>query len=161
VHLAPFHPSADDDQAAPAALLSHLDGVYGFALTLTGDAEVAAELTEDVFVNARDDLWSTLGGHSLRDRLLARCVSAFIALLASGSVRASRTLRRTGPRPTRLGALLLELPWDERAAVALVDQLRLTYQSAAAVLDIDVAEFRVLLHSGRATLFAAFRAGAR
>ena len=51
-------------------LLTHLDAVYGFALALTGDAELAADLTEDVFASTHDELWTTLGGHGLRDRLL-------------------------------------------------------------------------------------------
>ncbi len=62
----------------PAGILAHLDVVYGFALTLTGDAERAGELTEAVFASVHDDLWSTLGGHGLRDRLLARCVVAYV-----------------------------------------------------------------------------------
>ena len=76
----PYSP-ADDEQGAEtpsalAGLLTHLDTVYGFALTLTGDPDAAAELTEDVYASARDGLWETLGGHGVRDRLLARCAAA-------------------------------------------------------------------------------------
>lgn len=164
MHLVHTQPWQDDEQTAPAAatgLLAHLDSIFGFALTLTGDAEVAAELTEEVFASMRDDLWVTLGGHGIRDRLLARCVSAFTESLAQGVRRGPATKPRSGPRPTRLGALLLELPWNERAAVALVDLLRLTYASGAAVLGLDASEFRTLLHRGRSVLFAAYRTGAR
>ena len=164
MHLAHTQPSQDDEQTAPAAvtgLLAHLDSIYGFALTLTGDAEVAAELTEEVFASTRDDLWVTLGGHGLRDRLLARCVSAFTERLAQGVRRGPATKPRSEPRPTRLGALLLELPWNERAAVALVDLLGLTYASGAAVLGVNAPEFRTLVHRGRSVLLAAYRTGAR
>jgi len=155
----PYLP-ADDEQGdgAPSALvglLTHLDTVYGFALTLTGDPEAAAELTEDVYAGARDELWGTLGGHGLRDRLLARCVSLFVD---SGSHE--RPEAASAPA-AGLDALLRALPWDERAAIALVDQLESSYVAAAAVLGVDVAELRELLHRGRSVLFAAFRAGAR
>src|SRR5690242_1250936 len=118
----PYSPADDEPgTGAPSAhvgLLAHLDTVYGFALTLTGDPEAAAELTEDVYASARDGLWGTLGGHGLRDRLLARCVSLFV--------------ERGSPQPVatpsvgaaRLDTLLRALPWDERAAIALVDQLQ-------------------------------------
>lgn len=164
MHLAPTQPWQDDEQTAPAAvsgLLAHLDSIYGFALTLTGDAEVAAELTEDVFASTRDDLWVTLGGDGIRDHLLARCVSAFTERLAQGARRGPPTKPRSGQRPTRLGALLLELPWNERAAIALVDLLGLTYASGMAVLGVDAFEFRTLVHRGRSVLFAAYRTGPR
>ncbi len=76
----PRSPAYDDSVAPswPVGILAHLDVVYGFALTLTGDAECAGELTEAVFGSVHDDLWSTLGGHGLRDRLLARCVVAYV-----------------------------------------------------------------------------------
>jgi DNA-directed RNA polymerase specialized sigma24 family protein len=56
---------------------------------------------------------------------------------------------------------LEELPWGERAAIALVDQLGLTYAAAAQVLGAHLAEFRASLHRARSVLFAAYRAGAR
>jgi DNA-directed RNA polymerase specialized sigma24 family protein len=164
VHLAHTQPWQDDEQAAPAAvtgLLAHLDSIYGFALTLTGDAELAAELTEGVFGSVRDHLWVTLGGHALRDRLLARCVSAFTERLAQGMRRGPAAKPRSESRPTRLGAFLLELPWNERAAVALVDVVGLTYASGAAVLGVDASEFRTLVHRGRSVLVAAYRTDAR
>jgi len=160
----PYSP-ADDEQgsAAPSALvgmLAHLDTVYGFALTLTGDPDAAAELTEDVYASARDGLWGTLGGHGLRGRLLACCVSLFVDLGARQGVEVP-SARAADDQPMRLDIVLRDLPWDERAAIALVDQVQSSYAAAAAVLGIDVAELRELLHRGRAVLFAAFRAGAR
>jgi DNA-directed RNA polymerase specialized sigma24 family protein len=165
VRLAHTHPWQDDEQqvtpAAVGGLLAHLESIYGFALTLTGDAEVAAEITEHVFASVRGDLWATLGGHGLRDRLLARCVLAFTERLAQGRRRGSAANPCSEPRPTHLGALLLELPWNERAAIALVDQLGVSYASGAAVLGVDASEFRSLVHRGRSVLFAAYRSGSR
>ena len=160
----PYSP-ADDEQGtgAPSALvglLTHLDTVYGFALTLTGDRDAAAELTEEVYASARDGLWGTLGGHGLRNRLLARCVSVFVERDSPRGVEVP-SARAATEQPARLETLLRELPWDERAAIALVDQLQSRYVDAAAVLGVDVTELRTLLHRGRAVLFAAFRAGAR
>ena len=148
-------------QSTLTGLLAHLDAVYGFALTLTGDAERAAELTEDAFGSVHDDLWSTLGGHGLRDRLLARCVTAFKVARPSRDVGRSPMPPGISLRRDALTALLLGLPWDERAAIALVDQLGLTYVAGAAVLGIDVPEFRARLHRGRSVLCDAYRAGAR
>ena len=148
-------PPAYDGAASstPTGILSHLDAVYGFALTLTGSAERAEDLTEDVFESVHGDLWTTLGGHSLRDRLLARCVTAYVASAAS--------LGAADDTPDALRGMLLELPWNERAAIALVDQMGLTYSAAAAVLGTSTTEFRTLLHHGRSILFAAHRADAR
>ena len=160
----PYSP-ADDEQGAGApsaliGLLTHLDTVYGFTLTLTGDPEPATELTEAVYASARDGLWETLGGHGLRDRLLARCVSLFVE--RGSPERTDEPLASAAAeRPARLDTLLRALPWDERAAIALVDQLQLSYVAAAAVLGVDVAELRELLHRGRSVLFVAYRAGAR
>jgi hypothetical protein len=163
--LLPYSPAKDEQgtvlPSALTGLLTHLDTVYGFALTLTGDPEAAAELTEGVYASVRDDgLWATLGGHGARDRLLARCVSLFVERsLPEGAELPSA--RVAADRPPRLDTLLRGLPWDERAAIALVDQLQSSYEAAAAALGVDLAAFRELLHRGRAVLFAAFRAGAR
>ncbi|HEX5073212.1 MAG TPA: hypothetical protein VFW03_08405 [Gemmatimonadaceae bacterium] len=90
---------ADDEQGtgAPSALdglLAHLDTVYGVALLLTGDPAAAAELTEDVYASARDELWATLGGLGLRDRLLARCVLLFVETRSRQGGEALRVPRR-------------------------------------------------------------------
>jgi DNA-directed RNA polymerase specialized sigma24 family protein len=54
-------------------------------------------------------------------------------------------------------ALLFSLPWRQRAAIALVDHLGLSYVEAAAVLGVDVSEFRGLLHRGRDALLRKYR----
>jgi hypothetical protein len=132
-------------------LMTHLDAVYAFAHSLTSDTDGASALVERVYRGVTRDLWSTLGGHSLRDRLLARCLAVFN--------QDSRS--RTQPSPTgdvdraNVLALLADLPLDERAAVALVDRLGLPYASAAAVVGAPVDEFRATLHRARRTLIAA------
>lgn len=164
MHLALPRPPADDEHGAPSALtglLAHLDDVYGFALTLTGNPERAADLTEHVFQSIRDELWSTLGGHRLRDRLLARCVAAFIEGVSSREPWKPDAAPRPAAEPTRLTAAIRGLPWRERAAIALVGQFGLTYAAGAAVLGVEVAEFRTILHGGRDVLSAAYRADAR
>ena len=161
MHLAIPRPPADDEYGPPAeltGLLAHLDTVYGFALTLTGDAEHAEMLTEEVFASVHDDLWSTLGGHALRERLLARCVTAFAT---SGARERTRSASVPVTETQKLHAMLRELPWNERAAISLIDQLGLSYAEGAAVLGTTVNRFRTLLHHGRGVLFDAYRAGAR
>jgi DNA-directed RNA polymerase specialized sigma24 family protein len=164
VQLALPRPPADDEHGAPSALnglLAHLDDVYGLALTLTGHADHAADLTEHVFESLHDDLWSTLGGHRLRERLLARCVAVFAEGDSWRDAWRADAAQSPAIEPAGLTALLRRLPWPERAAIALVDQLGLAHADAAAVLGVDVAEFRTILHRGRGVLFATYRAGAR
>jgi len=154
---------ADDELEKPSlaleGLLSHLDVVYRFAFILTGgDADRAEALTEDAFGSVHDDLWSTLGGHGLRDRLLARCVIVYRQADARTVVRRAAAPQRPTDDSQALGDLVLDLPWEQRAAIALVDQLGTTYAGGAAVLGMDVTEFRAFLHRGRSVLFAAHRA---
>ena len=68
---------------------------------------------------------------------------------------------RVGSAPSDLIVSMQQLPWNERAALTLVDQLGLRYAAGAAVLGVEVAEFRAVLHHARSALFATFRAAAR
>jgi DNA-directed RNA polymerase specialized sigma24 family protein len=164
VHHANPRPQPYEEPREPTTLpgiLTHLDAVYSLALALTGDTDRAADLTEDVFASVRDDLWTTLGGHSLRERLLARCVATFTHVGSARSGGSAELSQRPGDDPSELFAALTDLPWDERAAIVLVDRLGLTYAAGAAVLGTAVPEFRALLHRARSVAFAAYRAGAR
>jgi DNA-directed RNA polymerase specialized sigma24 family protein len=144
--------TVDDDSTSPlSGLMTHLDAVYAFALALTSRRDLAEDLTETVYRDVTRDLWSTLGGHGLRERLLARCLSIFGEQFGE-SVRADG--QGDGPD---IPTLLAGLPRDERAAVALVDRLGLTYAAGAAVMGSPVNEFRAILHRGRAVLIAASR----
>ena len=133
-------------------LMSHLDAVYAFAHALTGDLELAADLTERVYRGVSRDLWSTLGGHTLRDRLLARCLTIFNQELPA------RVSARTSRSATGVHALLAGLPVEQRAAISLVDLLGLSYAAGAAVLGTPVEAFRESLHRGRDVLVAQDRA---
>jgi RNA polymerase sigma-70 factor (ECF subfamily) len=164
VHHAQPRPQANEEPRGPTTLpgiLTHLDAVYDLALVLTGDTDRAADLTEDVFASVRDDLWTTLGGHSLRERLLACCVATFKQVGSARSGQCAEVSQPPGDNASELRAALTSLPWDERAAIVLVDQLGLTYAAGAAVLGTEVPEFRALLHRARSVAFAAYRAGAR
>jgi DNA-directed RNA polymerase specialized sigma24 family protein len=164
VHHALPHPQVNEGLRKPTTLpgiLTHLDAVYGLALALMGDPNGAADLTEDVFASIRDDLWTTLGGHGLRERLLARCVAMFKQVGSARSTGSVKVSQLPGDNASELRAALAGLPWGERAAIVLVDQLGLTYSAGAAVLGTEVPEFRALLHRARSVAFAAYRAGAR
>ena len=164
MHHAQPRPQAHEEPRGPTTLpgiLTHLDAVYGLALALTGDTDRAADLTEDVFASVRDDLWTTLGGHSLRERLLARCVATFKQTGSARSGGFSAVSQLPGDTASALRTALTGLPWNERTAIVLVDQLGLTSAAGAAVLGTDVPEFRALLHRARSVAFAAYRAGAR
>ena len=95
------------------------------------------------------DLWSTLGGHSLRDRLLARCLAIYHRDFASDGRAPEPAQRSPG---TDVLAVLARLPLEERAAVALVDRVGLSCATGAAVMAVTVVEFRAFLHSARDVL---------
>ena len=148
-----FAALADQRNASTlTGLMSHLDAVYAFAHALTGDVELASELTERVYRDVTRDLWSTLGGHTLRDRLLARCLTIFHQ---EHRARVSVTTARSA---TGVQALLAGLPVEQRAAISLVDHLGLSYAAGAVVLGTPVEAFRELLHRGRDVLIARSRA---
>jgi DNA-directed RNA polymerase specialized sigma24 family protein len=134
--------------------MSHLDAAYGFAHTLTGNADDAADLTARVYELSPQTLFATLGGHSLRDRLLARCLAMFTEELRSRPVSPHTS---ADSQQNTLSVLLSNLPPEERAAVALVDQLGLSYASGAAVLGTSVDDFRRILRRGRGVLLDASR----
>lgn len=146
-----FVPDADPAAGSTlAGLLSHLDAVYAFAHALTSAPDLASDLSERVYRGVTRDLWSTLGGHGLRDRLLARCFAIFTQEL--GARARSSVFLPAHPRDADLVALLAALPLEERAAVALVDRLGLSYSAGAAVLGSTPEEFRAFLHRGRNVL---------
>lgn len=135
------------------SLITHLDAVHAFAHVLTSDAGPAAALTEQVYCDVTRDVWSTLGGHSLRDRLLARCLTIYKHEFND----AGRAASLGTPSPTLFDALA-SLPLADRAAVALVDRLGLSYAAGAAVLGISVDEFRTTLHGARRVLVRTYSA---
>jgi len=149
-----FVPTDDDNSGAtPPGFIAHLDAVYALALALTSQRDRAEELTERVYRDVTREVWSTLGGHSLRNRLLARCLTIFDEQSRQTSPSAAN------PRAdvTDMHALLATLPRDERAAVSLVDQLGLSYADGAVVFGSTVSEFRTILHRGRNILMTAIR----
>ena len=149
-----FAPTDDDNSGAtPAGFIAHLDAVYAFAFALTSQRDLAEELTDHVYRDVTRELWSTLGGHSLRNRLLARCLAIFDERFR----QASRPVADRHGDAAGIQTLLRALPRDERAAVALVDQLGLSYADGAIVFGSTVSEFRASLHRGRTALMNAIR----
>jgi predicted DNA-binding protein (UPF0251 family) len=142
-----------DAGSAVRGLLSHLDAVYVFAHALTCDDRLASDLTEHVYRGVTRELWSTLGGHGLRDRLLARCLTIF-----NEGFRARRRAVSVPPEHDAVG-LLRDLSVEQRAAVALVDRLGLRYDAAAVVLGVSRDAFRTLLHDARNTLVTRHASG--
>jgi DNA-directed RNA polymerase specialized sigma24 family protein len=141
-------------------MLSHLHAVYAFALSLVGDdADRASTLAETVCLASRDGRWSALGTRGLRERMLAQCVATFVEAYTPSSHQRDATMPAADSR-SGVMSRLLSLPWQERAAITLVDHLGLTYAEAAAVLGIDAPEFRGLLHRGRDVLLRAHRVSA-
>lgn len=146
-----FVPDVDATSGSTlTGLISHLDAVYVLAHALTSEPDSASDLTERVYRDVTRELWSTLGGHGLRDRLLARCFAIFTRERASGT--ATSVPAPSHRHGAELLALLAALPLEERAAIVLVDRLGLTYAAGAAVLGSTLEEFRTFLHRGRDVL---------
>ena len=91
MHIAFPYQFADDEQEASttvAGLLVHLDTIYGFALTLTGDADAAAELTR----SADDERVAIVAALEQTDGAIARAAE----LLGMGRTTLWRKLKQYG-----------------------------------------------------------------
>jgi RNA polymerase sigma-70 factor (ECF subfamily) len=151
------------------ALVPDRQVVRGFVLRHVGDESLAEDLTQETFLRAQRTRSTHRGEASARTWLCA------IALNVIGDhFRAAGRLAATnqGPPPLEelpssedgehallesemaacIGEFVLQLPQPQHDVLALHDMAGLTHPEIARVLDITVANSRVLLHRGRAAL---------
>lgn len=171
IHLAPAAPGAGEGAGRRAALLErlyreHADRIYGLCLRMSGDRERAAELTQDVFVRAWEQLhrlapdsdagawlWRlatnlVLNTKRAERRRLARVAPvADPALLEQPSLRTPLAVRRMS-----LEAAVAHLPDRARAVYLLHDVEGFSQGEIATMLGIAAGTVRAHLHKARTTM---------
>ena len=150
----------------------HRDGVYRVALRLTGDAEEAADLTQDTFVRAFGAYDSFTPDHDGAVAGWLRRITtnlfldaarrrARIRMDALVPERAARLVDAAGPADRRLHEQALEsdvlaaldrLKPEFRATVVLCDIEGVSHEEAASALGVRVGTVRTRLHRARAQL---------
>ena len=145
-----------DPEAFGQLMEAHQERVYGLAYRLVGDGEGADAVTQDTFVQAHRSLRQFKGRSRFMTWLYAIAVrKAADRQRESGSRRGTVSLsdspqvsasvhRSPVPGPVEalhekelaelLGDAMMKLPSDQRAALALVAQERLSYRDAAQIL---------------------------
>jgi RNA polymerase sigma-70 factor (ECF subfamily) len=172
------------DVTFESTALPWMDAVYRFALSLSGDADDARDVSQETFLRAFR-FWHTYEqGSDCRKWLFAICRNTFLRMRERERVtvdvddeeldslaavtelaRATREgeddlLSRIALGPALRGALAaLQEPF--RSAVVLVDLEDMTYQEASVVLEVPVGTVRSRLFRGRRLLQGALMEHAR
>jgi RNA polymerase sigma-70 factor (ECF subfamily) len=141
-----------------------------YALTLTRDPAAADDLVQDTLERAirKRHLWKRRG--SLRGWLYRILYHVFLNQASRRRKRASELDLDAAPEPSAAGtpetaiicrdivSAMQELPPEQRAAIALTAVEGLSYDEAAAALDIPVGTLRSRLSRGRERLRETFDA---
>lgn len=150
-------------------MIEHREAIRRFVLRHVGSETLADDLTQETFLRVQRSSSSYRGEASPRSWLCAIALN-----VVRDHFRAAGRLVDTSPTPTEpeelpsdedgerallesemsacIGEYLLELPHPQYDVVALHDLAGLTHPEIASVLDISLANSRVLLHRGRAAL---------
>jgi RNA polymerase sigma-70 factor (ECF subfamily) len=165
--------AADGDRTAFAQLMEHYQGAcYGLAWRLLGDADQAADATQDAFIHA----YLAIGGYRggvFRSWLLRITANASYDILRQAQRRPSSPL----PDPeegapelpdaaavnpvaeaTRselyrhLEVALARLPIDQRTAVVLCDVYGMDYNEVASLTESALGTVKSRIHRGRLRL---------
>ena len=116
------------DRAAERALYEqHVDRIYRLALRMTGNTEVAEDVTQDVFMRAFDRLHQFRGESGLGTWLHRVAITVILNAIAKRKVAATRELPLdpSAAAASRSGAIELDTRDRVRAAVAqLPEELR-------------------------------------
>ena len=148
----------------------HTARVYRLAYRLTGNAQDAEDLTQDVFIRVFKSIHTfqpgTLEGWLHRittnlflDQARRRKRMRMDAVSTApdhvwGSVSSAEDIHVDGEFDPDVQAALAALPPDQRVAVVLCDIEGLTYEQIAEVLDIKLGTVRSRISRGRAQLRA-------
>lgn len=150
-------------------MVEHREAIRRFVLRHVGNETIADDVTQETFLRVQRSSSSYRGDASPRSWLCAIALN-----VVRDHFRAAGRLRETSPDPTEpeefpsgedgerallesemsacIGEYLLELPRPQYDVVALHEMAGLTHPEIASVLDISLANSRVLLHRGRAAL---------
>lgn len=161
------------DRGAFAQLMEHYQSAcYGLAWRLLGDAELAADATQDAFLHAYDAIGRFRGG-IFRSWMLRITANASYDLLRRAQRRPTTALPEPeegqaelpdvdAPNPVaeavrselyrHLEAALQRLPDDQRTAVVLCDVYGMDYGEVAAATDSALGTVKSRIHRGRLRL---------
>jgi RNA polymerase sigma-70 factor (ECF subfamily) len=161
------------DRGAFAQLMEHYQSAcYGLAWRLLGNADQAADATQDAFVHAYDAIGRFRGG-VFRSWLLRITANASYDMLRRSQRRPTTTLPEPdegqpelpdagAPNPVaeavrselyrHLDAALQHLPHDQRTAVVLCDVYGMDYNEVAAATDSALGTVKSRIHRGRLRL---------
>src|SRR6188508_2905524 len=161
------------DRTAFAQLMEHYQSAcYGLAWRLLGDADHAADATQDAFIHAYRAIASYRGG-IFRSWLLRITANASYDILRRAQRRPSTPLPDTeegAPELPDLGAInplaeatksemyrhlevaLRRLPEDQRTAVVLCDVYGMDYNEVAAMTSSALGTVKSRIHRGRLRL---------
>jgi len=161
------------DRGAFAQLMEHYQSAcYGLAWRLLGDADLAADATQDAFVHAYDAIGRFRGG-IFRSWLLRITANASYDILRRAQRRPTTQLPEPeegqaeladvrAPNPVaeavrselyrQLDLALQHLPDDQRTAVVLCDVYGMDYNEVAAATDSALGTVKSRIHRGRLRL---------
>jgi len=157
--------------AAGDGLAVHRPVVRGFVLRHVGDEAVAEDLTQETYLRAMRTSSPYRGQASERSWLCAIALNVVrdhyrAAGRTPGTTSAPEVVEGVGSDEDAerallasemdacIGEFLVQLPRLQHDVMALHDMAGLTHAEIADVLEISVANSRVLLHRGRAALRA-------
>ena len=146
-------------------VVGQLESMRKYARALTRDADEAEDLVHDALLRAYERRRRFRAGQNLRAWLLAVLHNAFIDIVRKRRAEARRLARvaEMAPRETppnqdhavrlaQVRAAFLELPDSQRAVLHLIVIEGLSYQEAAATLDIPLGTLMSRLGRARAAL---------
>jgi RNA polymerase sigma-70 factor (ECF subfamily) len=165
--------AAQGDRTAFAQLMEHYQNAcYGLAWRLLGDADLAADATQDAFVHAYDAIARFRGG-VFRSWLLRITANASYDILRRAKRRPTTTLPdpedgqaelpdANAPNPVaeaarselyrHLDRALRLLPEDQRVAVVLCDVYGMDYNQVAQATASALGTVKSRIHRGRLRL---------
>jgi RNA polymerase sigma-70 factor (ECF subfamily) len=161
------------DRSAFTQLMEHYQSAcYGLAWRLLGDADQAADATQDAFVHAYDAIAKFRGG-LFRSWMLRITANASYDILRRAQRRPTTTLPdpdegeaelpdAAAPDPlaetarselyVHLEVALRRLPEDQRTAVVLCDVYGMDYNEVASMTDSALGTVKSRIHRGRLRL---------
>lgn len=148
---------------------THRDAVRGFLASMTGDATLAEDLTQETFLRAERARTRYRGQASVKTWLFAIALNLARDHFRMWARRGAATdLKAAEDLPsadlgaelaamqnemsTCIGRYVLQLPGRQRDIVALHDMGGLDHKQIARHLGISEGNARILLHRGRASL---------
>lgn len=147
-------------------IVPHVPAIWRFALSLSGQPDVADDLTQATCLRAIEKQHQYQERGSLIGWLVTICRSIWLNELRAQSLRKTGGLETAKPsdlvdpaNPVEMNIFaaqvfskVMELPEAQRAAVDLVYVQQFTYSEAAHVLDVPIGTIMSRLHTARKAL---------